>query len=310
MPAKISYKNSKAFIGYALDATRSRIRFVQIASTLAATFTLAVVIVTVLVAGDHFISGGLPGWLLITMRWLLAVGLGAMAAASVVYPLIRRRSNLHTARIIEGANPQLHDSLTASVQLADDKQLPTGVLQAVRRFAASQAGDIDFASVISTTRLRNCGMAFVAAVLVLTVYWMATPKAVWPSLRRIFGNDAIAAPTLTQISIIKPQPYETVLAGTPVKFLVDISRGNGPTRLELARDGENYRPGDSIKMVWIAATDSGNDRYVAYWPQASAENNAVRFRILCGDAVSQQQDLIVLAEPLVRDLTATLHWPT
>ena len=111
---------SELFLEYALRMTKSRLRIVGFFSAALLILTTAAAMILLIVVGDHVFTGGLPLWARHLLRWTLVLGLLALIVWTIVIPLARRINDLYVARIIEKANPEFRNDLTAALQLTND----------------------------------------------------------------------------------------------------------------------------------------------------------------------------------------------
>jgi len=297
------------FLDYVLRVTKGRIRLTGAASAAMLMLAVAAGFALVAVAGDHHLPGGLSATARLVLRWALLVGEFGIAAALVAYPLIRRLNDLYVTRLIEKAHPEFRNDLTAALQLARDRRAHAGTVAAVRKRAAEEVERADVRASVSMHRVRTSGMAAGAAVAIFALYWLVAPKAVWPSLRRAFGDDGVSPPTRTEIVSVSPPSGTIVLSGTPVDFSALIRRAEGPPLVQVSRDGGKTFLSDDVLVMHPTGQDGADQGYAARWPAAAANDGLAVFQVLCGDATGAPHELTVLPRPAVREVRVRLDWP-
>ena len=297
MAGRREQSDSDLFLDYALRVTKGRIRLAGAAGATMVMLAVAAGFALVVVMGDHYLPGGLSAGARFVLRWALLLGECAIAAWFVIRPLIRRLNDLYVTRLIEKAHPEFRNDLTAALQLAHDERAHAGTVAAVRRRAAEEVARANVQAAVSMRRVHISGTAAGIAVAAFALYWLVAPKAVWPSLRRAFGDDATSPPTHTEIVSVRPPSGTVVLSGTPVDFAADVRRAGGPPLVRVSRDGgRTFLPDDVLTMH--ATGQSGADRfYAARWPAAGANDGLAVFQVLCGDAASAPHELKVLPTP-------------
>ena len=224
---------SELFIEYALRMTKSRIRFVALASAVLVMLAVAAAFFFFIVLADHVLAGGLPSGARSVLRWLFILLEGALLATAVVVPLVRRINDLYVARLIEKAHPAFRNDLTAALQLDQHQGVMRAPLEAIRRRAAAEVSEADVESSVTMRRVKLSGIIFGSAAGVFLLYCLVAPKSVWPSIQRAMGSDDVAAPTRTEILAVEPASGTTVVSGRAVAFTARIRKPDGAARLVL-----------------------------------------------------------------------------
>jgi hypothetical protein len=155
----------------------------------------------------------------------------------VVAPLARRINDLYEARSIERANPGFRNALTAALQFGDGDDVDPALMRALKRRASRQAAAVDPDQAVSARGLHIAAAAFGIAAVAVLLYAIVSPKPLWPSLQRAFGNDQLQPPTATNILDVTPADGRRAIAGRPVAFTARIDQPLGPATLRISRDG-------------------------------------------------------------------------
>jgi hypothetical protein len=295
------------FFEYALRMTKNRIRLVDLLASLLMVLAVAAGFALAMVVADHFVAGGLSPGLRTALRWGGLLAVGALGAMTLLSPLLRRISDLYVARMIERANPRFRNDLTAALQLRDDGRVSEASLLAIRRRASRETAETDIENAVNVHGLKVATIVFGAAVLLICVYSIFSPKPVLDSLRRALGDESVPAPTNTRFLAVAPADGSAVPAGRPVQFEARLHRPDGPVTLRLSRDGGKTFLDEDILRMTPAGAD--NDvRYLAIWTAASNDGH-VRFQLACGDAKTPYYRLRVLPPPAIRNLHVEYAWP-
>ena len=311
MGGPITRSRSGLFLEYTLRMTKGRMRMVGLGSAALLMLALAEAFLLTAVLGDHALSGGLTAAARLTLGSVFGLAELALLVGCVLLPLGRRISDLYAARIIEKANPEFRNDLTAALQLDRDGRTTPAVRAAVRRRAADELGRADVESAVATRRLRVSGLVAGIIAAVAVVYWIVAPKDVLPSIYRAFGADSVPLPTRVRIVAVRPAADTVFLTGMTVDFEADILRNGGQeVVLTVSRDGGKtwLTDVDRFDMARTGPGDKGADRYAARWPSASAAEGSATCRIQCGDAAAERT-FTVLPKPQVRNLRVAVAWP-
>ena len=196
MSQSVSRPVNELFIEYALRRTKGRLKLIGFVHAALLILAAGLLYVLGVVVADH-VSGGLGTTARAAARWLLAACVAALSLWMVVVPLARRMNDLYVARIIERAHPEFRNDLTAALELRRTPDMQPGILAALWRRAHQNVADSDFEKSASPSLLRTSGVLFAAAIVIFLLYAALSPKAVLPSLQRLFGNEFVAAPTRT-----------------------------------------------------------------------------------------------------------------
>jgi hypothetical protein len=293
---------------YAIRATRSQIRWVDVGAAVFLMLAIGVVFLLLTVPGDHLLPGGLSE----RARFFLRVGLLvtelACALTMLVVPLCRRVSDLYAARLIEKAHPNLRNEVVASLELAGRSDVVPGVTEAVRRKAADGAAGSPTA--VPRRKLRRGAWLLAAATGAFGLYCLVAGKPVWPSILRALGANDVPRPTRTEIRVLRPEPGAIVVSTYPVRFVAELRHApDAPAVVGVSRDGgATWLAEDRFDLLADVTGEEGASRFVAEWPEASASGSVARYRIECGDAVAEGA-ITVLPPPLLEKVQVTVRWP-
>jgi hypothetical protein len=249
MATQTSVSDSELFIEYSLRMTKGRIRLIGLASAGLLILAVAAVYLLGIIVADHFVPGGLPGAFRRLGLWLFLAVEAALILWKISIPLARRINDLYVARLIERAHPEFRNDLTAALQLSGSVNVHSGTLAAIKRRAASEVFETDVESSVDPRSVAVSGIVFAAAVGAFGLYCLLSAKPVLPSLRRALGNDAVAAPTRTEIRPLSPTPDRVVLVGQGVDFAAGVKQGEGDVTVRISRDGgQTWLKNDMLVM--------------------------------------------------------------
>ncbi len=231
---------------------------------------------------------------------LLAAASFVILVGAVAVPLLRSISSAYVAQRVESAFPVFKNSLVTYVQMKrarpDDGMLVLVANQAVRRF---HWVNIDHA--LDSVRFVRLGYAFVAFVILLFVYSVASPKSLWVSFQRaIMPWEAIAPPTRTHISDVKPGDVRLPQGNDlPVVASVGGSTPDGAT-LRWSRDSQMWQG------VPMDADPSDPRRWTGTLPHV---DSALVYYVAAGDGVSPRYRVTLLMPPVIESVGIDLVYP-
>jgi hypothetical protein len=308
MAGKLSQADSDLCIEYRLRLTRRRMRLVHVGGAAMLMAGAYAVFLLAAIIPDHWVRGGLSEGVRVAMLWgLLIVPQAAIFVGMILCPLLRRLNDLHVARLIEKAHPELLNDLTSALQLAGDPLARRWALTAVKRRAAQEIFVTDVQSAVRAQWLYRAAAASCALLLAAAIYLAASGRNPWASLARAHGGPA-PWPTRTRITLLAPDSEHVAITGQPVDFAAEIRHGRGNAQLRVSRDGQKFLGEDTLNMRSDGRLDDG-EKFIARWLAAAASGESAFFQIACGDAVTPPAALRILPAPALRDLRVQLEWP-
>ena len=291
------------FIDHQLQRTRRRIRFTDIAT---ACLTLLVAFLGILfleVVFDHLF--GMPYGL----RWFILMfgmaGAAVFAGFRLVVPLVRRINGLYAAKTIEESEPAFKNSLINYLELRrHPERLPKAVLATLESRAVNDLTHVDVNASVNQRRMMQMIYALSAVVVVFCVYWLASPRSPFDSVRRAFLAD-VARPTNTQLLNIKPgadSDLSEIVAGMHVNFEVDV-QGVRPEKVLL------HHSSDGGKFFAIKELAPGKNLYEPWQYTMRNVQQDQDYYLTAGDAESRRYHLEVKPAPTIVTISHDLDFP-
>jgi hypothetical protein len=243
------------------------------------------------------------------VRWTLS-GIGYAAVAAVVWVtslrmMIRIPGRRELARRMEAAQPELRENLLSAVELCSDDSNPVLGSPVFRRLLGDRVGrQMAGLNVRSLLPLALVGRWLVAAVLIVAVCaaLLQVPGLRFRSLmaRAMLPGANIARVSRIQVTILQPTPHSLTLAeDETVGVVVEIFGGSvDEVTLETHAEtnGVNRQP----------MRPHGESRFAA---NLSIGSEAVDYRILAGDAVTQIYTIRSRPRPRVQAFHKTYRFP-
>ncbi|MFN0134986.1 MAG: hypothetical protein ACKVS9_02590 [Phycisphaerae bacterium] len=234
-----------------------------------------------LVGWDHAVAGGAPTQLLAIcgVAWIVA---SCVAVAVVLSKLAARRlSTPHVARELEHAHGIPHNLVLNAVLVEGDRRLAY-VSGTAERQAADAIESVHGVPVVRGGSQAWQWSAACVAIAIWFTYAALAPKAVMPSLARIFGFS-IAAPTATQIELLRPTPDERIYSGQPVTFELRVrGRAADAGAFELLDGKADARVTASYAIKRVAERSAPDIRSLTL--AAHEVTRTVPYRATIGDA--------------------------
>lgn len=241
----------------------------------------ASVVLLTLVGWDHAVAGGAPTQLLAIcgVAWIVAT---CVAVAVVLSKLAAKRlSTPHVARELEHAHGIPHNLVLNAVLVEGDRRLAY-VTGTAERQAADAIESLHGVPVVRGGSQAWQWSAACVAIAIWFAYAALAPKAVMPSLARIFGF-AIAAPTATQIELLRPTPDERIYSGQPVTFELRVrGRAADAGAFELLDGNADARVTASYSIKRVADQSAPDIRSLTL--AAHEVTRTVPYRATIGDA--------------------------
>ncbi|MCE9607966.1 MAG: hypothetical protein K8U03_24030 [Planctomycetia bacterium] len=198
----------QAYIDGQLRKTRSRVKWVDLGSslTLLAIGVLAYLLVAAVI--DHWV---VPGGLGFSGRLLLCIGLVGGAAYHLVgrfAPLLLRKVNpVYAAEAIERGQP-MKNSLINFLLLRKQPNLSSeSMLEAMKEQAAVRLSAVPADAPVDRTALIRLGYVLCAVLIAAVVYALAGPKDAIRSVNRVIAPWADLAPS-TRVKIVELTPAD------------------------------------------------------------------------------------------------------
>ena len=280
--SEVRVASSSAYLLGVLRSVRLGLVRRAIAGRVGLILSGAAIALLVLVAVDHTWPGGAPRRLLAAsgLAWMLGTALAATLAGAWV--MRHRLAAAYVARALEKSHQIRHNLILNAVLVSEEPKLSY-----LTNAAGAQAATALLAAPTGAHLPAERGGATVLAVIAAGVAWLGyaalAPKSVGPSLGRIFGMN-IAAPTATQIELIRPTADERHYAGQPLTFEFAIHGQPVENAAFELRDGS-----DAAAMTTVShrlpRTAMRGERDVRSVTLAAHEvGPLVSYRIIAGDA--------------------------
>jgi collagen type III alpha len=296
--AQKNYAEFDEYISYQLQKTQTGIRSTDIFTALCGAAVFVVSYLLVFVIFDHWVvTGGFgPGMRIILLSGLL-IGTLVWLGWKVVWPFFRRVNSLYAARALEQASPDLKSTLINYVDLRSaNRDVSPAIIESMERRAAVTLSHAEVDDAIDRSTLLRLSYALLTAVVLFSVYAVASPKKVWPSIVRIFAPGSEVSVS-TQTTFLKVDPGDTtILAREFLTITADLS-GEVPqevTLLYTTADGQFVDEPSPMREV-----EAGLKRYRCILKGNSGEGllQGLSYRIVAGDASTRTYNVKVSQPP-------------
>lgn len=296
--AKKNYAEFDEYISYQLQKTQTGIRSTDIFTALcgAAVFVLSYLLIFVVF--DHWvIAGGFGPGMRVALLSGLLVGTLAWLSWKVLWPCFRRVNSLYAARTLETASPELKSTLLNYVDLRSaNREVAPAILGSMEKRAAVTLSHTEVEDAIDRTTLLRLSYALLVAVVLFSVYAVASPKKVWPSIVRIFAPAAEVSVS-TQTAFLSVDPGDTkVLAREFLTVSTDLS-GEVPEDVTLFYTTNDQQFVD--EPVSMHEVEAGLKRYRCILKGNGGEGllQGLSYRIVAGDASTRNYTVTVAQPP-------------
>lgn len=298
-----------AFVREALDAVARRARLFDALVPLVWAIIGSAVYVVAAVVIEHWLDQDLS----LGVRRALACGVAAVAvlcAATRVTPSLTRRMNdRYLARMIEKRYPELGNTVVTTVESLSRPDVDPGVVLGLVERSAEQLARRDLRVCVPAGRLTRALRVGCGIVVVLLIYTLFAPKAVWPSLQRAFGMD-VPAPTRTQIEWQSPEDGASVTRGTAIAFSAKLN-GQTPRGANVEcsiDDGATWPAGRRLLLMPDEPLAGRAAIWSARMPGADVQATML-CRIVAGDAISPARRIEVRPAPAIESAETTYYPP-
>ncbi|AMV37622.1 hypothetical protein [Planctomyces sp. SH-PL62] len=293
----------KEFIEHQIALTRRRIKYTDLVTaclTLAAGLALVLLIEVVL---DH--AFGLP---VFVRRMILMAGTVSAAAfilMRVVRPLAMSINAMYAAKTIEGADPDIKNSLINYLEIRrDPARVSKNVMAALESRAVADLTQIELDDVVDQRRAMQTAYALCGVIVAFCIYAAFTPKSILDSTKRAFLADVVR-PTNTKLVNIKPgddPELAEIVAGSHVQFSVDV-QGVRPEKVKL------HYSADGGKFYAVKEFDPGKNYYDPWAATLTNLQQSLDYFVTANDAESLHYELKVLPAPMIESVMIDYEFP-
>ncbi|QDT38058.1 hypothetical protein [Stratiformator vulcanicus] len=304
------YLDFQEYVDFQVDKARSAIKWTDILTSLAGIALLGLVYLLAFAILDHWvIEGGMS-------KLGRALMLGGLAIVSlgwiiwrVVVPYWRKVNSLYAAWQIERSSPEMRGSLLSLVDGAGGTGgVNLGVRQAIQKRAATALTKVDVDHAIDRRRLLWLSYAVLAAVVLVCLYAVFSPKSIGNSIVRAF-LPAAAVDVDTETEILKVLPGDaTLAAGEPVLFEVNLG-GKQPEVVSLTVTTDDRRLVD--ESLKLSAEDEVSRLWSRSWsgPEGLGIDVGFSYRVKAGDASAGPFRIEVVRPPSAEVETIAYDFP-
>lgn len=296
--AKKNYAEFDEYISYQLQKTQTGIRSTDVFTALCGVAVFVVSYLLVFVVFDHWVvSGGFGPAMRLTLLSGLLLGTLAWLGWKVVWPFFRRVNSLYAAKTLEQASPELKSTLLNYVDLRSGaREVSPTVLGSMEKRAAVTLSQTEIDDAIDRSTLLKLSYSLLIAVVLFSLYSVASPKRVWPSIVRIFAPGSEVSVS-TQTAFLKVSPGDAkVLAREFLTVTTDLA-GEVPPDVKLlytTADGQFVDEPVSMHEV-----EAGLKRHRCILKGVGGEGllQNLSYRITAGDASTRDYQVTVTQPP-------------
>lgn len=296
--AKKNYAEFDEYISYQLQKTQTGIRSTDVFTALCGAAVFVVSYLLVFVVFDHWIvTGGFGPAMRVTLLAGLLLGTISWLGWKVAWPFFRRVNSLYAARVLEQASPELKSTLLNYVDLRSAaREVSPSILGSMEKRAAVTLSHTEIDDAIDRSLLLKLSYALLIAVVLFSIYSVASPKKVWPSIVRIFAPGAEVSVS-TQTAFLKVTPGDTVVLSREFLTVTTDLSGEVPQDVTLhytTADGQFVNEPVSMHEV-----EAGLKRYRCILKGVSGEGllQNLSYRITAGDASTPDYHVTVRQPP-------------
>lgn len=296
--AKKNYAEFDEYISYQLQKTQTGIRSTDVFTALCGAAVFVVSYLLVFVVFDHWIvAGGFGPVMRVTLLTGLLLGTISWLGWKVAWPFFRRVNSLYAARVLEQASPELKSTLLNYVDLRSAaREVSPSILGSMEKRAAVTLSHTEIDDAIDRSLLLKLSYALLIAVVLFSIYSVASPKKVWPSIVRIFAPGAEVSVS-TQTAFLKVTPGDTVVLSREFLTVTTDLSGEVPQDVTL-----HYTTADGQfvdEPVSMHEVEAGLKRYRCILKGVSGEGllQNLSYRITAGDASTPDYHVTVRQPP-------------
>ena len=295
---KKAYAEFDEYISYQLQKTQTGIRSTDIFTAICGAAVFVISYLLVFVVLDHWVvTGGFGNGMRAVLLVGLLVGTLAWIGWKVVWPCFRRVNSLYAAKALEAASPELKSTLLNYVDLrSSQREVAPAIIGSMEKRAAVTLSHAEVDDAIDRSTLLRLLYALLAAVVLFSVYSVASPKKVWPSIVRIFAPSSDVSVS-TQTAFLSVDPGDTrVLAREFLTVTTDLS-GEAPEVVTLFFTTADQQFVD--EAVPMREVEAGLKRYQCILKGDRGEGllQGLTYRIAAGDASTQTYHVTVAQPP-------------
>ncbi len=308
-PPTVPTRNYDEFIESHVRKTQSYLRLVEVASAVMCIVAAALAYLIVVAVVDHWLLRGGLGVFGRTVAFsLLAVGVLAYAARTLL-PHVRYRLNpVYAADKIERAAPALKNSLLNFLLLRRHHPgVPEVVFRGLEQQTAAGIAQVPVESTVDRRRLMRVAYVLIGVLAVAALYKIFSPKDIFPSVGRVLAPWADIAPvTRVRIKNVRPGDAEAVLL-SQVRVSADVSGLADDEQVRLIYSTLDKQAVDvEIPMY----REAGERAHRCLLPDAeSGLGQDVEYRIEAGDCVTRTYRIKAVVAPTIRVTSVEYEYP-
>ena len=294
-----NYAEFDEYIDYQLQKTRQGVKLTDVVTAACGVALLTVSYLLVFVVFDHWVIAGGFGY---GMRVGLLSGLLAATLAligwKVLLPWLRSVTRLYAAKSLEGISPELSSNLLNYVDLRDSgRAVSPTIIRSIEKRAAVTLSHTDVDDAVDRRLLLRLSYGLLAAVVVFSLYTVASPKDVWPSFVRLAAPwSDTGVSTETEFLSIQPGEDVEIVAGEYLDVSVDL-RGAIPDGVTLSYTTDDHSFVDEV--VDMHQSEEGLKQFRCTLSGRNGDGllQSLSYRVTAGDAVSREFRVTVKQPP-------------
>jgi hypothetical protein len=308
-PPTVPTRNYDEFIESHVRKTQSYLRLVEVASAMMCIVAATLAYLIAVAVIDHWLLRGGLGVVGRTVAFsLLALGVLAYAARTLLPHLRYRVNPVYAADKIERAAPSLQNSLLNFLLLRRHHPgVPEVVFRGLEQQTAAGVAQVPVESTVDRGRLLRIGYVLIGVLAVAALYKVFSPKDIFPSVGRVLAPWADIAPvTRVRIKNVKPGDGEAVLL-SQVRVSAEVSGLAEDEQVKLIYSTLDKQVVDVEIPMYLEA---GERAHRCLLPEEKAGlGQDVAYRIEAGDCVTRTYRITAVAAPTIRVTSIEYEYP-
>ena len=297
------------FIQKRLEDTRRQVRLVDVASNLMVLAAASLLFFLAVAVVDQWVfSHGLGFFARLGLFAVWVAAAGAFIWRFLAPPLVNRINPVFAAQAIEQVRPTLKNSLINFLLLrSHPEDVAPVVFRALEQRAATDLLKVPIDHAVDRGRVVRLSYVLAAAVAVFTLYLALSPKNPLISAGRVLWPWS-NVPVPTRVHIEEVHPGDKVVYNDEREEISALVSGlhDGEEVVLLVTTADGQAADDRIVMT---PTDDANHFHCELPPGNGGFQQDTTYRIIAGDATTQQYKLELQIAPTILVDAVDYHFP-